>query len=302
MAGAIEIMNSVRNIANRWINTQQPLTVDAFAGDTTITIRNTNRFQVGDEIMIRDPINGGEINNVIAEIVDDTNVRLTEELISNWTVDQSATLQKIFDGQMLQGVYMGEPDNIPMYPAITVHMPTRESEWLTIDSTKEVYRAEISIYTKAAAQEKGYRNHIRIAETMIYGLKKNIYPLVSPYRTSLAIADIAPGDVFIKVADTSNFVLPSRVIIEDEWKQAEIILNEIVDANTIKVRQSPGCSFLVSDNTQIINTDRFIFNSWPESVTYGEVYKGSLLKSAKISWFAWEELIWRIPPRETQLH
>jgi len=302
MAGVIEIMESVRTIVNHWANTQVPLTADGNVGDTTLTIKTTNRFQVGDEIIIRDQVRG-EINNLVLSIPDQVTLELTYPLTSNWPMSTGALVQKVFNGQMIQGIYMGEPDNIPIMqgPAITVRATTKDSEWLTIKSTKEDYKIEVTVYTKAAAQETGYRGNIRLAETIIYGLKKNIYPLVAPYTVvTLLVANI--GDVVIKVADTTGLQSGSRIILEDQWQTDEHIVKRVIDSQTLELYEPVGCMFDMTDTPKMIVGQRFIYNSWPNNITYGEVFKGTLLKAAKITWFAWEEILWLFPPRETFVH
>jgi len=302
MAGASEIISSLKNIVNNWTNTQMPLESDVYAGDTLIEIKNTGRFQVGDEIMIRDPIRGGELGNTVSSIVDDTYLELVYPLQNNWTTDQASVLQKTFGEKMIEGIYMGEPENIPRFPAITINAKSLDSEWLTIDSTKENFQIDLTIYNKAAAQEKGYVTNIKLTESIIFGLKQNIYPLVAPYTATSAIANIDASDMYIRVSSTDGFLAPGRVIIEDEWKQSELVLKSVVDEQTLELTANPGCSFLLTDNPLVIFCERFIYNSWPASVTYGEIFKGTLLKAARISWFAWEELIWLYPPREVHLH
>jgi len=302
MAGAPEIISSLKHIINNWANTQMPLESDANAGDTLIEIKNTNRFRAGDEVMIRDPIVGGEFENIITEIHGDTLLELANPLHSNWTVDQAAVLQKTFEGDIIAGIYTGEPDNIPFYPAITVNAKSVDSDWLTIDSTKEDFKIDVVIYSKAAAQEKGYITNLKLTETIKLGLKMNIYPLVAPYTATSATTNIDSSDIYIRVDSTDGFIAPGRVIIEDEWKQSELIIKSVVDDHILELTSNPGCNFLLADNPIIIFCERFIYNSWPASVTFGEVFKGTLLKAARISWFAWEELIWLYPPRETHLH
>ena len=296
------VLDSIRQIANRWLNTQVALIEDANAGDTIITVRNTARFLEGDEFLIMSPVYAG-IFHTVDEVIDDTHLLLQEAVMFNWTVAANSIIHKTFNGQMLAGIYYGEHDNIPMFPAVTIAADSLDSEWMTIDSTKENYNFSVMIYTKAAAQEKGYKAVIQLADTLIYGLKRNLYPLVSPYKTTAVTAAITSGDHYIKVADSTIFTtFPTRIIIEDEWKQSEIFVQDTVDDTTLFVQPAPSCNFALADSPQVILMERFIFNSWPSNATYGDVFKGTLLKAAKISWFAHEEKIESGPPRETYLH
>jgi len=301
MAGILDVLESLQQIVNRWVSTQVPIMTDVSSGDTTIEVRNTIRLLAGDEVIIMNSTSG-EIRNYIEEVVDDTHIILSNPVTYNWSYDDGPVLQKTYDDQILAGIYLGEPENIPKFPAVVIKGNSTSSEWLTIDSTKEEYKIDLSVYMKAAAQEKSYKAHIRLAETLRYGLKKNIRPLIGPYTVTSIIADINPGDSFIKVYDSSQIKYGDRVLIEGEFTQCETLVVGIIDEHTIRINPVAGCSFLVSlDSPQLINPSRFIYNSWPSDITYGEIYKGTLLKAARLSWFAQEEVIWTYPPVETNL-
>lgn len=302
MAGILEIIDSLKQVANRWVNTSVLITSDISVGDTILEVRNSKRFLAGDEVMIRGTITGDANFYYISSIMDDTHVELTSPVIIGWDISQGVFLQKVYNGQMLNGIYMGEPDNIPGFPAITVKASSAGSEWLTIDSTKETYQLEMTIYNKSSAQESGYKANIRLAETLKYGLKKNLYLLIHPYNSTTIKADILTDDIFIKVNDTSILHEGGRIIIEGEYNMCETFVSRIIDSETIRISPAAGSEFYVSENTAIIAPERFIFNSWPENITYGEIFKGTLLKASKISWFAWEEIIWQVPPAEQSLH
>jgi len=302
MAGMLDILESVKQIINRWVNTQIPITSNVSSGDTIIEVRNSQRFLKGDEVMIRSSTNAELPQNYIEEIIDDTHIKLVNPVLYSRDISESVILQKTYDTQVLNGIYFGEPENVPTFPAICIKATTTDSDWFTIDSTKEIYNIDVNVYTKAATQEKGYKAHIRLAENIRYGLKRNIYPLVGPYKTTTVIADIVPGDSFIKIADSSILFAGERINIEGEYTRCETFVNKIIDINTIRISPAALCSFFAaSEHPVVIAPERYIFNSWPKNTTYGEVYKGTLLKAARINWFAWEEVIWTVPPDEANL-
>jgi hypothetical protein len=107
----------------------------------------------------------------------------------------------------------------------------------------------------------------------------------------------------INVDDVTLFEKGSRILIEDKWKVAEFVVSSVVTQNDdssgiIQIKGNSCYNFLVSDNTQIIKLERFIFNSWPTNIDYGKIFKGTMLKAATIDWFAWEEEIQNNPTRE----
>lgn len=296
------LIDSVRRIIARWVNTNSPLLSDASPGDIIIEVTTSKRFKAGDEVMLRNPTTG-ETPLYIKEIVDDTHIQLNSAIRFPWRVSESSILEKTFDQNFVQGIYVGDPDTIPMYPAITVNALNRDSEWLTLDSTKEMYKLSVTVYVKASSQEDTYRFLLNLVNTIQYGLKQNIYPLVAPYEITTPKIDINSGDVFLKVSDVSifNTTTKHRILIEDLFKTEEFVVSEIIDADTIRVYPSVCNNYLVSDSTKIISVQRFFYNSWPDNIEYGTIFKGTLLKAATISWFAWEEELQKQDPIDVSL-
>jgi hypothetical protein len=291
------IVDSIRRIIARWTATKSPLLTSVSIGDTILNIDASKRFNIGDEIMIRNPLTA-ETPLYVKSIPNNYSIELTTPSQFHWNIAEDPIIEKTFYQMFIQGIYFGDPDNIPAYPAITVRAMDESSEWLTIDSTKEIYNLEISVYVQDSNQESAERFLINTTNTIKNALKSNIYPLVLPYDSIALTANIVDGDEYIKVADTSKFVFNSRIWIEDKFKVLERRVMEVVDATTLKVAPYICFDFTASD-TQIYNLTRFIFNSWPSQISYGKIYKGTMLKSSTISWFAWEERIESGPPVDT---
>ena len=281
------VLDSVRRMVKRWVSTATPITAGVSTGDTDITVRSSIRFREGEEVMLRDPLRY-ETGLIIDEIVDNNTVRLTSSVLNNWTVSQNTVLEKTINQMFVQGIYIGEPEVIPMYPAITVNGLDRNSEWLTLDSTKERYNIQITTYVLDSTQESGYRFLLKLTDIIQKGLKKNIFPLVGSYDVLSITADVVFEDEYIKVSSTSDLPDRGRLIIEDQYQSQETWLQEVVDETTIRINQG-ACYNFDKDDATIIIPNRFIFNSWPASVDFGKIHKGDLLKASTISWFAEEE-------------
>ena len=295
-------LDSVRRIISRWAITNTPLTADTMPGDTNLAVINTARFQPGDEIMIRNSVQGETPLYVVA-VVDNNNLTVTPAVKYHWKISDSSILHKTFNQMFVQGIYLGDPDNIPMFPAITVNATSRESEWLTIKSTKETYRLKATIYVEAAAQEAGYRFLLQMVNTLQHGLKQNIYPLVAPYQVTLPLTNLFAGDEYIKVTDSSLFQVAdkNRLLIEDRYKTEEFSVAQIIDSQTIKVFPKVFNNYALTDGLKLIIADRFLYNAWPDSIEYGTIFKGTMLKAAAISWFAWEEQLQKQKPMDVSL-
>jgi hypothetical protein len=305
-----EILDSVRRIVFKWVNTASRIQADLFIGDTVVSVSDARRFSPGDQVMLRKGGAGGvyETGLIIDEVDRATNsVTLSTGTLNDWTMAEDTIFVKTIEEQFVQGIYIGDPDVIPRYPAITVNGVSRTSEWLTLESTKERYQVELTIYVQASAHEKGYRFLMAMADEVQKGLKRNLFPLVGDYNITSLVDDVSRGDVNIKVNQRDEMIkYPRRIIIEDDFSTHENWISYIHKESEDPAKQSirlVDCvpfNFLAGD-TSIIIPDRFIFNSWPDSVQYGSIHKGELLKAAKISWFAEEEEIQGMGRQEPKL-
>jgi hypothetical protein len=301
-----QVLDSLRRIVNRWANTQVPLESDVTAGDDIIEVKSTNRFLVGDELMIRNGLQG-ETPLVVDEIISNTELKLSDPVNFSW--ESGDIVQKTFNQMFLKQIYLGEPDVIPQFPAVTINATTRDSsEWLTLRSTKEVYNIEISIYVLDSWQERGYRFLLQLTEAIETGLKRNLYPLLSPFHITSLTEDAEIGHTTLFVNDTSIFKTgpdgkyTRRIMLENQWYAQEARIREINETDNKITIDLPLRDNYDAEDTHAIAVERFIFNSWPQTINYGKIFKGTMLKASVISWFGWEEEGHLEPPIDISLH
>jgi len=283
------ILNSAKSIVQKWARTQTPLTADVSPGDDTISVLTARRFRRGDQIIIRNSLDKGEFHT-IEDIVDCSTIKLSSSVNWSWDADD-CMVDKTWNNQFLQGIYLGDVTNIPKYPAVVIESQNKTSEWLTLGSTTERYNVKFKIYVDAAWQEAGYVWMHRMADTIQEGLKKNFYPLVAPYNVVALTQDALAGTEFLKVADTSDLWFPARGFLEDPFHFNEISINKIIDSTTVQLSEPLCDNYLVDFNPILIFSTRIVYNSWPSDIKYGTVYKGTFLKSAEIDWFVEEQEI-----------
>lgn len=301
-----DVLDSVRRIVSKWVQTSTAITVDVNTGDDTLSVRSSGRFKVGDQVMIRDATLAYETSLVVEEIISTKSIKLTTNVLNGVSVGRNPILIKTINEMFVQGIYIGDPDNISHYPAITVDGIRKNSGWLTLDSTKERYDIEINTYVLESTHEDGYRFLLQMTKAIEAGLKKNIFPLVGTYAIVALLSDAAVDDVFIKVSDSSIFdISPDvstnrRIIIEDQFQMEEKWVESIVDSETIKLSQGM-CFNYDKDDASIIIPTRFIYNSWPADIEYGKIHKGELLKASTIKWFAEEEEVQLMRKQDPQL-
>ena len=289
-----EILDSVRRIVFKWVNTTSRIQQNVTRGDLTVCVKNARRFSTGDSVMLKN--NTVYETGLVVSEVDRTSgiVTLTTPVLNDWTVLENAVLIKTIYEQFVQGIYIGDPEVIPMYPAITVNGTNRNSQWLTLESTKERFEVEITVMVKASTHEDGYRFLMNITDEIQTGLKRNIIPLVNDYDIISLSEDITACDTVIKVNERDKLEDYRRIIIEDEYETQEFWVNHLYTAaedplgTSIKLNSQVAWNF-DKDETSIIIPKRFVFNSWPADIDYGKIHKGELLKAATIKWFAEEE-------------
>ena len=230
-----DILDSVRRIIHKWVDTATPVTVDINVGDQEITVHSARRFEVGDQVMLRDAsvYETGLIVDSI-DIDNDTDIHIitfTTDVLNNWTVSQNTQLVKTVYEQFVQGIYMGEPDVIPRYPAITVNGVTRSSEWLTLESSTERYEIEIGVYVQDSTQEEGYRFLLNLIDTIQLGLKRNIIPLVNDYSLTSLAEDAAVGDINVKILNSSILEGDRQILFENEYDFQENFIDALYFCN-----------------------------------------------------------------------
>lgn len=287
------VLDGVRRIVHKWVNTTTSFTESVSAGDEVLHVKYTTRFSPGDEVMIKN--NTYYETSLYVSDVDDKNktIKLSNPILNDWNISDSMLIKTIY-GQFVQGIYIGDRDVISRYPAITVNGIDRNSEWFTLESTKEKFEVEVVIYVQASTQEQGYRFLMNMADTVQLGLKRNIQPLVGDFNITSLSENVSSGDQIMHVNDREVFNGYRRFVIEDETNTQENWVTRIYSEeedpteDIVRVKDSI-CANYNKDNTSIIVPKRFIYNSWPKSTQYGHIHKGELLKAAKISWFAEEE-------------
>jgi hypothetical protein len=286
----LALLDGIRRNLQHWVLTTEPLKSNARHGDTTLNVRSTRRFKPGDQFLIRNANEDTENFLTVDTIIDDTHLTITDPLTLSWTVAESAAMVRTFHGgQFFKAIHLGEPDTIRLdeLPCITVWGTGQNSEMMAIRTTKERYSIEIGIFVADATLEDGVRLLLESTKLIQRGLKRNLYPLVEDYDTSVLFADAAKGDDYIKVADTSMLQNRQIILLENDLDVQEFMIKCIVDSHTVQLQGFTDRPYLRS-NTTVILPNRFIYNSWPADTKFDKIHKGTLMKAAVINYFAEE--------------
>lgn len=278
-----EVLDSLRKIINRWVNTEIDLIEDVSQGDYLLKVKSALRFNRGDELMLTDGDNY-EYPLYIANVVDETTLELVSPASFAWSVYNGGKVKKSVSGKIVQGIYLGDPNTIPKFPAITVVGNNQSSTWTTLESTTETYDVSISCYIEDSTLEDGYRALMRLTKLVEKGLKRNLFPLVGERVHSNISQPISHGDTHIKVESTTGMVSENILLLESNFYAEQVVIKSVLDENTLELVQGAYFNYPISHDPRAIVVNRFLYKCWPKSIEYGFVHKDTLLKASKISW------------------
>lgn len=288
----LQILESIKNIIEKFVVNITPLTAQADAGDTIISIASTRRYCVGDNIIVYNKPDAqtqatGEVFTV-TDIIDSTSLELSAALIATYPVATSTT-QKLtgYTGgvpRFLEAVYLGDPPVIPRFPAICIDAKTRSSEWMTIRSIKNSYSLDVIIYVDMADYESQYKTMLTWTKKIETGLFRSLYPLVGPYTIGTLAQDANADDTVVTLVDPlGEQCAIGWVFIESyDYLAPNMILGHLGN-NVYKLVHPLGFDFSAGD--KLVRPTRHVFNTLPANTRYGVLNKdGKMLKSAIISY------------------
>lgn len=286
------VIKSIRDTIIRFGLASEPVSSDCLTGTRNIYIPFTRKYFEGETIVIRNDTHG-EVR-VIERIVDDTTMVITENLARTWTVAEGAKVEKAPGGQYIKRVYLGDPDTIPDYPAITITSDNREEQWWTLESTKVKWGCTISCIFEDDGLENSYEGMLELTKTIESALWANRWPIFGKRVETNLVADYAGGDQIVRVASTAGIESKNQYIMEDYANTLLGEVNRIIDSTTLEISIPHHVSdFLTSRAATFIIPSRWVIFCYPPSSTYGYIHKGTLLKASQISWSAEEEVVRR---------
>ncbi len=298
---SLAILQTYRKIIARYIVNERNITSNISVGDTSISVESTRRFNVGEKIAIINNTSQKAEVVVISDIPDYHTITITAPTIASYPHTNSI-IRKILGYEsgiegFIQAIYLGEPEVISHYPAITIDLKSRNSEWLTIESTKETYSIDVTVYVLA----QDYLTQFELMHTYVdyieQALFRSFYPLVEPYNTASLRYDVSASDTVIQIepADITNFekVCSGWIWLENIDYLLYNRVSRYMGNGIYELTRAVGREMYAGDT--VIAPTRHIFNTLPESTQFGTVNKGTMLKAARISVRA-EEECWRGVP------
>jgi len=297
----LDIQKSIKKIIERFIANIRTNTSAIGVGDTSLTITSAKRFQTGDTIVIYDPSNpsdGGYVRNISS--VDSNRIITIDNALGETYAANQANIQKMlgFDAgsqSFMKGIFLGDPAVISRFPAITIDGKSRSAEWLTLDSAKERYEIDITVYVQASDYEQQYElmhHYIKCIESSLF---RSFYPLVEPYVTSTLAQDAESGDTVIQLTEEEMMICSGGWFFLESFDHLEPHRVRNYLGHGIYELMIPIIYDYDRTETTVVEPRRHIFNSFPASTRYGTVMKGTMLKAGQISYFCEEERLLRYP-------
>lgn len=287
---ALSIQKAYRKIIARYIVNERNVTSALSAGDTIIPVESARRFANDEKVVVINPdTSKGEIV-VVNSIPDRHTLVAASGLLASYSSD--AVVRKLLGyesgiEQYIQGIYLGDPAVISHFPAITINAKSRSSEWMTLESTREKYQIDITIYVTAADYGAQYEMMHVYVDNIERALYRSLYPLVEPYFEYPLLNDVNKEDYIFQI-DGPDFVCGAMLFFES---LDHLIPNRIAQnlGNGVYRTMIPiSQDFEAGD--KVIWPRRHIFNAIPHGTQYGTVNKGTMLKAAVISVTCEEEV------------
>jgi hypothetical protein len=298
---ANDILISIQKLITRWVAANRDLTADMTIGSDTISVKSNFRFDVGEQVVVSSLFPGpdGDVRKgeffVIKELPDFETMVFEETSVAGHLSSKDAFVTKTIGKQWPKRIYIGDKAVIPDYPAITVSIDNSSIDWLTLDSTTDTFNLTIMVYVLDDNSEDGYQLAIEYAELIREALMRNLHPVIDSgvgvISTDLSSAG-SVGDTIITVDDTDGFLPDNYIVLRDLANVDQLIIKRTVSATEIEVKTGLAFDFPLSRLPEVIRPLHYIYDSRPETTTYGVTQKGSaFLKAASISWWCKEERI-----------
>jgi hypothetical protein len=303
-----EITDGIINLIKKNLIAKTALINDAHIGDTEISVYNSGRFNINEEICLIDYgyNQEGHVHYNIFEYaqiksINNTNsITLKEPLQGEWLMSEGSFIQKTIGHSPLyeDNVLYGDREVIPSEDiTITVEPVSVGNEWIYLQGgLSQDFKLKIMIYGKSIAFETGRRILDKYSYAVYSLLNNNIHLNVNDYDTPL-IEDLIQNTNIIRIENNEKnietFIESTNsfdYVIQDNlgstcWLK---ILNRNITDDFIELTISNTFSrnFTKNEFAVIRKIGMYIYDSRADGIEFGQVSKGSaFLRASSINWF-----------------
>lgn len=273
---SLGIARAVRDLIDDFVNAPTSLVQDANKGDTALSIQLHTPFDSGESIALRDS-SKTELHRIACI---EERIGLCEPVTTTFKAGE-AFIQKVYGGQLVEDVLVGNPETLDNYPAITVEVRGMTEEPFTLESVSDTYILDITIWNDATTFAGAYENLLSLTDATQQGLFRELYPVIPPFAQTTLTEPTTPTDRAIKVENAQQ--IAGVIILENDTGTRRI--NRVLsDASKILELAFPvAASFAVGDS--VIHPLVGAYDPRVESVTFDDaVDNDRLLKSSTITY------------------
>ena len=309
------VLNALRTLIIDHMAASELLVADAAVAASAVKITDTSRFRDLDEIFL---IAGGASGNNAegAQILhvgpppvapppwpppgtptwpdnDGQTLTLVSPITRGFAVSENSYVLKALGYMPLKRVQIGGMKVIPSFPTITLEPSGESNEWITLRGTSHDYRISIRTYVLDDNFEKTSLALAKMTEALRDILIDHIHPIIEGEDHPLT-ADLTTGGTVVQIADTSNFMATDFVYIRDNMAYDhynDTMIKTVLDPNFMELRGPVDADFLVSRQARLTRVRRYLYDTRPESISYGFAGQGgSFMRASEITWFGKEWL------------
>jgi hypothetical protein len=303
-----EITDGIIDLIKKNLIAKTALTQDAEIGDTVISVYNSGRFNINEEICLIDygyNIEGHVHYNVfeyarIKSINSTTSITLQAPLQSLWETSEGAFIQKTIGHSPLyeDNVLYGDREVIPSEDiTITVEPVSVGNEWIYIQGgLSQDFKLRIIIYGKSIAFESGRRILDKYSYAVYSLLNSNLHLNVNDYDTPI-IEDFLINtntlriennpknlETFIESPDSFDYVIQDN-LGSTCWLKI-LSRNVTDDYIELTINKTLNRDFTKNEFAVIRKIGMYIYDSRADGIEFGQVSKGSaFLRASEINWF-----------------
>lgn len=329
----VDVVNGIRTLIRENLIARTNLISDVTTGDIEIQVTDSFHFNSGEEVLILD--NDYNVEGtphfdvyeyaVVDEVIDTHNIKLTSNVISNWTTANNSFIQKTIGHAPLytDRVYYGDREVIPSEEmSITIEPTSLSNEWIFVQGgLSEEYRLSIIIYGKDVETEEGMIILNKYADALYLLFMNSLHIDLTNYDTPL-VANVAAGTTTVVVPDTATNRETFLPTVHDSVTWANIYniqdnVNVEIDLVITSV-STPGDgkmyievsktfppaygttplekSYSLSEYATFTKVGRYMYDSRVDNIEYATVQKGSaFIRAARLNWYGKETEIFTFP-------
>lgn len=301
----LNLLETVRSVIERYVIGRQSLTESANAGDTTLYVASSRRYNAGDIIAVYskptpDAASLAELRTISAvptpDAADSRHRIVIDSPVTQTYDAETSGVEKTVSGQFVDGIYLGDPARLPAFPSITIEAASKTSEGLTIGSDRRDFELEIMVYADGATYDAQYRAMLHYAEQIEESLFRSVIPLVKPYDLRTLAEPVNAGDTVIRLTESLSGATCAPVWLESPDRRLLNRIGEDLGNAVYSLIMPAGFDFNAGDS--LIRPRRGFFDSRLTDVKYGSLTKDSAtLQAARLRFQASEERI-RMPFRD----